>query len=477
MKKIYTICAVSALFTMMVSCNKERHNAIEEVNEPMKIVATYEQPDLDDPTKVSVSEGATNFSLIWDGNETLILVNSGSNNIRNTDWETTDSGSATATFSGGALPAVEAAYEGTTVNYIGIVSSFGSGTNTLARGAIKVEQTYDPAHPASIAQNSFLIAREDGCEIGTLNSLSFKTMNSFLKFSLTKGATAAGSSNVYTNMYVKSIVVEAVNEENIAGRFGVSKTAAGWYSAYAEEVAGYVSKTVTLDCTSGSTTKGVALGATAIDFYIAIAFKTYDKGLKVTINVQNDDDDQGQMVGYISKNASINIARNKMIRMPELAVSPEDVASDIICWSENWGGGIANNTPEQYLASGTNTGTFVYGGAAITYSQSTNATKLYAETVAGGASPELMLRKKENSTNGVWTISDIPTAGATTLSLKYKCNNDKPVVTCSTAGVTVSGSKKDYTITTGGAAKITLVFTNSTSSNSRIDDIVLKVVD
>ena len=477
MKKVYMIGAVVALFTMMVSCNKECPNVIEEVNEPMKIIATYEQPDSLDPTKVSVSEGVSNFSLIWDGNETLTLVNSGTNTNRNTEWETTDSGSTTATFSGGALPAVEAAYEGTTVNYIGIVSSFGSGSNTLARGAIKIEQTYDPAHPTSIAQNSFLIAREDACEIGTLNSLSFKTMNSFIKFSLKKGETAAGSSNVYANMYVKSIEVQAINEENIAGRFGVSKTAADWYSAYAEEVAGQVSNTVTLDCTSGSTTKGVALGATAKDFYIAIAFKTYAKGLKVTINVQNDDDDQGQMVGYISKNASINIARNKMIRMPELAVSPEDVASDVICWSENWDGGAADQTPEAYLASVSHSGTIVYGDEIITYTQSTTATKLYSETVAGGTSPELMLRKKENSTNGVWTISDIPTAGATTLSLKYKCNNDKPVVTCSTAGVTVSGSKKDYTITTGGATKITLVFTNSSSSNSRIDDIVLKVVD
>jgi len=474
MKKIYVIGAFAALFATIVSCNKEQSNAIEDVNEPMKIVATYEQPDLSGSTKVSVSEGATNFSLVWDGGESLTVVNSVSTNT-NSEWSTTDSGSTTATFTGGELPGV-GSYEGTTVNYIGIVSSFASASANNARGAIKIEQTYDPANPTSIARNSFLVAREDGCEIGTLNSLSFKTMNSFLKFSLKKGEPAIGSSNVYANMYVKSIVVEAINEEYIAGRFGVSKTAADWSSAYAEEVTGQVSKTVTLDCTSGSTTKGVALGTTATDFYLAIAFKTYAKGLKVSINVQNDDDDQGQMVGYISKNASITIPRNKMIRMPELSVSPEDVASEIICWSENWTGGAADATPQAYLEA-THSGTVVYNNATITYSQSTNATKLYAESLAGGASPELMLRKKENSKNGVWTISDIPTAGAATLSLKYKCNNDKPVVTCSTTGVTVSGDKKDYTITTNGATKITLVFTNTSTSNSRIDDIVLKVIN
>ena len=252
MKKIYMIGAFVALFTMMVSCNKEQSNAIEDVNEPMKIVATYEQPDLADPTKVSISEGATSFSLVWDGNESLTVVNSVSTN-NNSEWSTTDSGSTTATFSGGKLPEV-GSYKGTTVNYIGIVSSFASASANYARGAIKIEQTYDPTNPTSIARNSFLVARADGCEIGTLNSLSFKTMNSFLKLSLKKGKTADGSSNVYTNMYVKSIVVEAVNEENIAGRFGVSKTENDWSSSYAEEVDGQGSKTVTLDCTSGSTT-------------------------------------------------------------------------------------------------------------------------------------------------------------------------------------------------------------------------------
>ena len=186
------------------------------------------------------------------------------------------------------------------------------------------------------------------------------------------------------------------------------------------------------------------------------------------------------MVGYISKNASITIPRNKMIRMHELSVSPEDVASEIICWSENWNGGAANQTPAAYLASDSHTGTVVYNNQAITYAQSTESTKLYTGTMsAGGIEPELLLCKKaKDAAPHTWTITGIPTAGGTSLSLTYKTNYASRIsVTSTTEGVTITGSSPSYTISTGGAATINLVFSNTTTSNVRIDDIVLKVAD
>lgn len=478
MKKVFVFGAFVAALSLLASCNKE-NSQMEKVDSSVTIFATYEQPVLLDDTKVSIVESGSKFNLQWEGTESLIMVNSGVNNNRNTDFVTTDSGSTSATFTGGDYPAVEGSYSAATVNYIGIVSSFGSAANTTARGAIKIEQTYDPVKPLSIAQNAFLIGRVDDCPVGgpLSSDMTLKTMNAFVKLSLIKGTTASGSSNEYDKMYVKNIVISGVNEEYIAGRFGVSKTAADWYSSYAEEVTGQVSKTVTLDCTSGATTKGVELGASAKDFYIAIAFKTYAKGLKIAITVQNDNGDTGQVVGYYSKNTSIDVARNTMLKMATLTVNPVDYTEDIICWSENWNGGEADQTPAVYLASASHSGTYVYDNQTITYAQNTNNTKLYTgDMSAGGVEPELLLAKKFGSpaTAGTWTVTGIPTAGAASLSLTYK-SNKSPTVTCPTDGVSISGSSKNYTITTNGASTITLVFTNNTTQNARLDDILLKV--
>lgn len=73
-----------------------------------------------------------------------------------------------------------------------------------------------------------------------------------------------------------------------------------------------------------------------------------------------------------------------------------------------------------------------------------------------------------------WTISNIPTGGATELTLVYKSNNTKSSVTCATEGTSISGSSKSYTITnTGNNQNITLVF--GCSGNTRIDDVELSV--
>lgn len=473
MKKYYVIGAFVAALSMFAACNKE-NSVIENPSGPVSIVATYEQPEMDTDTKVAISEGATNFVLNWEGGETMLLANSGANTNYNDDFTATSVSGTTATFTGGDYPS---GVSGTT-NYMAVVSSFASATNTRVRGAIREEQPFSGT--ASIAQNALLVAREDGCTVGALSTLSFKTMNAFLKFSLKKGDTAGGSSNDYSaGMIVTSIVVEAIGEEAISGRFGFSKTDDSWDSAYDEEVDGKTSKIVTLDCTNGGAINGIALDAgTAKAFNVAIAFKTYSLGLKITIYVKNPSGKTGKMVGYISKNTPITITRNKMIRMPELAVSPEDYTPEIVCWSESWSGGEANQTPLDYLASAGHS-TVVYNNQAITYTQSSANTKLYTGSMsAGGTEPELLLAKKANSSDPAqtWTITGIPTAGATTLSLVYK-SNKTPSVTSPTEGVTITGSPKNYTISTGGASTITLVFNNTTTSNLRLDDIVLKVAD
>ena len=141
-----------------------------------------------------------------------------------------------------------------------------------------------------------------------------------------------------------------------------------------------------------------------------------------------------------------------------------------VLWSENWTGattatsGSDSATPSANIGKGTT----VYNSGTVTYTQSANTVYVRNENTGGGTAPELLL-----SSGKTWTISNIPTGEATELSLTYTSNNTKSSVTCSTSGASISGSSKSYTITTGGAETITLVF--SCSGNTRIDDVSLKV--
>jgi len=133
-------------------------------------------------------------------------------------------------------------------------------------------------------------------------------------------------------------------------------------------------------------------------------------------------------------------------------------------WSEPWTGTTSGTkTSTQYdmiTACSTN--------SAISYSTS-GTVKLYYETYASGTAPELYIKS-----GGSWTVSNIPTGGASELTLTYKSNNANSSVTCSTTGATISGSSKSYTIDPNGASTITLVFSAS-GGNTRIDDVSLTV--
>ena len=137
-------------------------------------------------------------------------------------------------------------------------------------------------------------------------------------------------------------------------------------------------------------------------------------------------------------------------------------------WSEDWTGGTAEEKPSQYGFEGTS----VYGGATLTYAQSSTNTKLYAEVLAGGTSPELLLAKSSTT----WTISNIPTGQATAMTLTFKSNKTTFNITSSTTGISISGSGKSWTISQStGITSFNLTFTNTGSSNARIDDISLTV--
>lgn len=139
-------------------------------------------------------------------------------------------------------------------------------------------------------------------------------------------------------------------------------------------------------------------------------------------------------------------------------------------WAETWTGSTTATQGDNSATPSANygKGTTVYNNGTVTYTQSANTVYVRNENLSGGTVPELML-----SSGNTWTISGIPTGGASELTLTYKSNNTKSSVTCSTNGASITGSSKSYTITTGGAETITLVF--GCSGNTRIDDVSLTV--
>ena len=142
-------------------------------------------------------------------------------------------------------------------------------------------------------------------------------------------------------------------------------------------------------------------------------------------------------------------------------------------WAETWTDGTVGEKPSEYGFEGT----IVYAGSTLEYSESSTSTKLYDDELAGGATPELLLSKN----NTTWTVSGIPTGSAIELTLTFKANYDRTGVTTTTTGITVgtksfSNGTVTYPITV--ASNVTtfeLVFTNTTSSNVRIDNVLLKV--
>lgn len=313
MKKSILFGAALIAAISFVACNKE--NTVN-TTERVRVNVSTEFP-VDSQTKVAISESGSNFTLNWEGTETFGLANT-AGTASKMDWVVDSYTGNTAVLSGSLVSTGEA----TSTTWMLSTNLFSSITSAI-RANIPANQSYNGAN---VATNCLLVARADDASVSAVPSMTFKTMNSFLKFSLTKGSAAGGSSNDYTKMYVQNIVVEAIGSENLAGRFEISKTEADWMDDYSGTVDGQMSSTVTLDCTAANA-KGEELSDVAKDFYVAIAFGSYASGLRVTINVQNQDGDAGTYVRTIGTSAGISIARNNLVAFPELTVNPSDAVA------------------------------------------------------------------------------------------------------------------------------------------------------
>lgn len=133
-----------------------------------------------------------------------------------------------------------------------------------------------------------------------------------------------------------------------------------------------------------------------------------------------------------------------------------------LIWKEDWTGAKANQKPSEVNGN---------------YSQTDNGnniTQIYAANLAGGTSPELLIGKSKGS----WTVSNIDLKGYTgDFTLSYNSKNSKITVTADGKAVTMSSAgTKSYSGTfsvSTGTTKISIVFSNTSSENSRIDNVKL----
>lgn len=178
---------------------------------------------------------------------------------------------------------------------------------------------------------------------------------------------------------------------------------------------------------------------------------------------------------YIAASEGGEHLAEAIVKLTQAGVSSgEGPAIGTVLWAETWTGGTVGETPSKYGQEGTT----VYNNAPITYNQTSTNTKLYAEKLAGGTAPELLLSRN----NQTWTISGIPFEGVTSAVLTMKANNENRTEITYYLDGTGDGvtAPKGVTATinnTSNAKTVTIEIKNTSSSNVRLDDIELKVTN
>ena len=153
-------------------------------------------------------------------------------------------------------------------------------------------------------------------------------------------------------------------------------------------------------------------------------------------------------------------------------------ALNTVVFNETFEDFEADNVPAEPGASAT-----TYG-ATIAYAcvDGGSVTKIYDAALAGGDAPELLVSKRKDASNpGSFAISGISTAKALALTLTYSANNNGLKLATSSnvsAGdIEYNSTKKIATsvITVEEGETFDLTFSNTSTSNTRLDNINISV--
>lgn len=252
----------------------------------------------------------------------------------------------------------------------------------------------------------------------------------------------------------------AAKAQKVSGNFAIADASIE-SPVIATAVKGASDNTITIDYTGKYSANMV--------FYIPLPTGTIE-GFDLTFN---DTDNTTKSVSV-----NLTVARNGIILAPTL-----NMVTPTTMWSEDFTGYAANTKFNNSDIQTTGDYTAVaYGGAAIKYTtvDGNSDTKMYGDNNVGGVSPELLINKHGASSDGSFTVAGIPTLNSTTLSITFKVNGNL-TFSSSTEGVSVSGTyNKDAKTYDGfihnpnGASSLDITMTNSSSSNIRVDDFVVK---
>ncbi len=135
------------------------------------------------------------------------------------------------------------------------------------------------------------------------------------------------------------------------------------------------------------------------------------------------------------------------------------MAQNTVLWSEDFGNYEAGDVPT---------------GGTYKYECVGTGTKVYAEKLATGTSPELLVAKKSSGVSGSFSAS-VPMNGVSgEVNFQFKTNKTLAVVAknATVGELTKSGNDYSCTITVAeGTDTVKITLENSTSSNARLDNI------
>ena len=222
--------------------------------------------------------------------------------------------------------------------------------------------------------------------------------------------------------------------------------------------------------------------APSVDWLHAALTKV-DYKLTLTLDLNPDTEPRETELEIFRKDNGKTVQTIKIIQLGGELIMPDADVDDVL-WAEDWTGGAADASVEEY----TQTGTTVFGGFTVKYSSTKPAggsdIKLYNDSQFGYDTENLLLSKN----GGTWTITGIPSGNAKKAVLSVKVNAKRnPELSSTTTGVTVgtrvegteTGKPYSYTweISLTDVKLFNLTFTLNNSSNIRLDDIVLKVTE
>lgn len=428
----------------------------------------YETVALDANVTATGSQNGDNSKYYSNGNDWRFYASTNPKGVVTISTTSGTLNSVTLTYSGTFTYGGNSVTSGTAVNVSGTSAEFTCTANAKIT-AISVNYTtggsttyYWSSPVAATVEQPVIIVAENPFLFSTTATITCATEGASIKYSY-DNSTWNDYSSALTITESKTIYAKAVKGENESTVASVTATK------------NLATPTVTV---SGDLTVDLA-GETNVNAGTLTAAVTYNDAAVAGATVTWSSSDPaiasiGENTGVVTLNSTGEVtftatyAGNNDYASATGTKTITVVNNDpnaITLWSEDFSLYSANDVPTG--------GTYGY---ACTDGTSTSSTKIQAEYLAGGTSPELMVAKS----NGTFTAV-VPLNNASgSLTLTYKTNAHTLEVSTTTTGINGGGSYSDagtHTVTFTGVTtsmkSITIKFTSTSSSNVRLDDILL----